>query len=230
MGTTSTFLKTRVSKPTLNKWSSGFTAVKKFAESENVPLIAVWSNGDACGHCINFEKALMDSAFTTWQKSSGCAFWFGCSSDKTTDDKYQGTGFNWTRNSKLTGYPFVRVYWKSGKVDTFESGDYWTGGSAKGASKMVSKLKTLLKNFKPGGSTPVTPTPEPSDGGCDNCNESGGCDNCSDDSCKDDWCADLSQVCENLDALAAKLKTTQTTLADAISALEKLRESCSYKS
>jgi len=57
--TTTTFLKSRVSTPTLNKWSSGFSAVKKFAESNDVPLIAVWSNGDACGHCINFEKSLM---------------------------------------------------------------------------------------------------------------------------------------------------------------------------
>ena len=56
---TDTFLKSRVAKPTLNKWSSGFTATKKFAETNDVPLIAVWSNGDACGHCTHFEKVCM---------------------------------------------------------------------------------------------------------------------------------------------------------------------------
>jgi hypothetical protein len=145
MGTTSTFLKSRVSKPTLGKWSSGFTAVKKYAESNNVPLIAVWSNGDACGNCVNFEKSISQSDFTKWMASSGCVFWFGCSSDKTKDDKFEGTGFTWARGGKLSGYPFCRVYWKSGKVDTYKSGNDWTGGTAKGGATFVKKLKDLLK-------------------------------------------------------------------------------------
>ena len=158
MGTTSSFLKKRVSKPTLGKWSSGFSAVKKYAEDNNVPLIAVWSNGDVCGHCVNFEKSIMESAFTTWQASSNCVFWFGCSSDTSKDDKTQGTGFTWTRNGKLTTYPFCRVYWKGGKVDTYKSGSDWTGGTAKGGATFVKKLKELLKNYKPGTTTTTTTT------------------------------------------------------------------------
>ena len=103
MGTTSTFLKSRVSKPTVGKWSSGFGAVKKYAEDNNVPIIGVWSNGDKCGYCTNFENTVMNSAFMKWMASSGCVFWFGCSNDKTTDDKHQGTGFTWVRNGRLTG-------------------------------------------------------------------------------------------------------------------------------
>ena len=143
--TTETFLKSRVSKPTLNKWSSGFTAVKEYAEKNNLPLIGVWSNGDACGHCVNFEKSLMTTEFLNWQKTSGCIFWFGCSSDKTTDDKTQGTGSKWAKNSKLTTYPFVRVYWKKGKVDSNASGSTWSGGTAKGGQKLVDKFKSGWK-------------------------------------------------------------------------------------
>ena len=102
--TTETFLKSRVNTPTVNKWSSGFTTVQKYAEKNNLPLIGCWSNGDACGNCINFEKTLMTSEFLNWQKTSGCVFWFGCSSDKTTDDKLQGTGSKWCKNSILLSY------------------------------------------------------------------------------------------------------------------------------
>lgn len=218
--TTTTFLKSRVSKPTLNKWSSGFSAVKKFAESNDVPLIAVWSNGDACGHCINFEKSLMQSAFTTWQKTSKCVFWFGCSSDKTADDKYQGTGFNWTRNSKLTLYPFVRVYWKSGKVDVAKSGDSWTGGTAKGGATFVKNLQSTLKNYKP-DSAPANTTPDPVDEDeCDNCNENGGC------------CHDLTEVCNAVDSISqnvAKLKTDFNASIDSLAKqLDDLKSKCSY--
>ena len=172
--TTTTFLKSRVSKPTVNKWSSGFTAVKKYADDNNLPLIGVWTNGDACGLCVNFEKTLMNSTFLNWQKTSGCVFWFGCSNDKTTDDKHQGTGFTWVRNGKLTTYPFVRVYWKKGKVDVAKSGNDWTGGGTSGAGKFVNSLKSLLNDFFPGCEEepakpePTTPTcPTCEDGSCD---------------------------------------------------------------
>lgn len=172
--TTETFLKSRVSKPTLNKWSSGFTAVKDYAEKNNLPLIGVWSNGDACGYCVNFEKSLMTTEFLDWQKTSGCIFWFGCSSDKTTDDKTQGTGSKWCKNSKLTTYPFVRVYWKKGNVDSNASGSTWSGGTAKGGQKLVDKFKSLLKDYKP-ECADCNETTTPTAGNCDNCGE-GDCD------------------------------------------------------
>lgn len=213
MGTTSTFLKKRVSKPTLGKWSSGFSAVKKYAESNNVPLIAVWSNGDACGHCVNFEKSIMESAFTTWQASSKCVFWFGCSSDKTADDKFEGTGFTWARNKKLTQYPFVRVYWKGGKVDTYKSGDDWTGGKATGGATFVKKLKDLLKNYKPTTTTTTvpeptpapTPTPEPETPVC----EGGNCGTCED--CE---CDELKEKVEELTSKVKELTTKVDELTD----------------
>lgn len=166
MGTTSTFLKSRVTKPTVGKWSSGFSAVKKYADEHQLPIIGVWSNGDACGHCIAFEKSCMQKAFTDWQKASGCVFWFGCSSDKSKDDKYEGTGFAWARDDKLTMYPFVRVWWKAGKVDKCESGDWWDGGSDKGGATIVKKMKSVLKNFTPAApAAPQTQTPAAPSGG-----------------------------------------------------------------
>lgn len=192
--TTKTFLKSRVSKPTLGKWSSGFSAVKKYAEDNDVPLIAVWSNGDVCGHCVNFEKSISQSDFTKWMASSGCVFWFGCSSDTSKDDKLQGTGFTWTRNGKLTTYPFCRVYWKSGKVDTCKSGSDWTGGTAKGGATFVKKLKNLLKNFKPGTTTTTTtPTPEP-----ETPTTGTTCENCSTDGCSKEECDKLKEQVKNL--------------------------------
>lgn len=221
MGTTSTFLKKRVSKPTLGKWSSGFSAVKKYSEDNNVPLIAVWSNGDACGHCVNFEKSVQETVFTSWQSSSKCVFWFGCSSDTSKDDKLQGTGFTWTRNGKLTTYPFCRVYWKAGKVDEYKSGSDWTGGSAKGGATFVKKLKELLKNYKPG--TAATTTTTTTDDSCSGGSCTTTCENCGTGNCDE-----LKKQIENLTAANEKLqkgietiKTKWSVLLEDVEELEK---------
>ena len=60
------FLKQRVSKPAMNKWSSGFTKTKEFAVKNKVPLIAVWSEGDNCGHCANAMQSFMMQSFKNW--------------------------------------------------------------------------------------------------------------------------------------------------------------------
>ena len=215
---TEKLLKTRVSKPTLGKWSSGFTACKKYADDNKVPLIAVWSNGDSCGHCTTFETAVMNSAFTKWMASSKCVFWFGCSSDKTKDDKFEGTGFTWTRNSKLTTYPFVRVWWKAGKVDKYDSGDYWDGKSSKGYNTFISKLKTLLKNYKPETPAPApepvpepepTPAPAPEPGTNEN--------DCTDGNCS----FDDNQ--KKVDELVSKTKDVESKLAALEAELDALK-------
>ena len=119
-------------------------------------------------------------------------FWFGCSSDKTTDDKHQGTGFTWGRNGKLTTYPFVRVYWKKGKVDVAKSGNDWTGGGTSGAGKFVNALKSLLKDFCPNcGEEPAKPEPTPTP-------TTPTCPTCEDGSCSDGSCDDLKKEIEVL--------------------------------
>lgn len=172
MATTAKFLKLRAAESATIKtgqWHAGFSKMKKYAESKGIPLIAVWSNGDACGHCIMFEEVLMKKIFKTWQSSSGCAFWFGCSSDKTKDDKFEGTGFMWCyNNGAVKQYPMVRVYWKKGKIDKSYSGGKLTGDSNKdaNATKLVKNLKSVLKGFTPTVEpTPAPePTPEPDEG------------------------------------------------------------------
>ena len=217
---TDKLLKTRVSKPTLGKWSSGFTAVKKYADSNNIPLIAVWSNGDACQHCINFETAVMNSTFTKWMASSKCVFWFGCSSDKTADDKFEGTGFTWVRNGKLKTYPFVRVYWKSGKVDKCESGDYWIDSSAKGYNAFIKKLNSLLKNYKPDEASKPTEETKPSTNESDNCpgcstDDCPGCStDCSDGSCSVDCSKQLAAAAKSVSELTDSVDAAIKTLND----------------
>lgn len=216
---TETFLKDRVSTPTLDKWSSGFTAVKKFAEDKNVPLIGVWSNGDACGYCKKFETVCMDPVFKNWMSTSGCAFWFGYSGDKSADDKLNGTGCTWARTTskgKLTTFPFVRVYWKSGNVDQAASGNSWINSSSTGAAYFVKKLQTLLKDYKPS-------TNESCNGG--SCNDNG----CDSDCSSGDCCTDILDICSKISAAKAKVADAMASLQDAAKVLDAVESSCTLK-
>ena len=70
-GPTADFLKSVLGKSaaaTPGRWNSDFNKCKKYCEDNGVPFVAVWSNGDACGHCTAFEKACEKSYFKTWQK------------------------------------------------------------------------------------------------------------------------------------------------------------------
>ena len=151
---TSTLIKQRAAKTAAVKpgqWHADFSTVKKYADSKNIPLLAVWSNGDACGHCVAFEKCLLETKFKDWQKTSGVAMWIGFGSDTSKEDKRDGTGYNfaWGAKKNLKLFPFVRLYWKKGKVDVCKTGDDWTGGTgnAKGAEKLVKALKSALKGY-----------------------------------------------------------------------------------
>lgn len=145
----------------LGQWHADFKTVKNFALGKKVPLLAVWSNGDSCGHCIAFEQCLMDSKFKTWAKTSGVAMWIGFGTDKSSEDKFEGAGFKFARKDTLTAYPFVRLYWREGKVDLCKSGGKLTGDTSKGAAKLVSAFKTALKNYCPDCEPTPTPAPEP---------------------------------------------------------------------
>lgn len=168
MGTTTNFLKLRSTDSAIKpgQWHNGFSAVKKYAESQKIPLVAVWSNGDKCGHCVNFEESAMNSTFKNWQKTSQCVFWFGYYGDTSKDDKFEGTGFKWCYNKgKVKQYPFVRVYWTAGKVDVTKTGDDLTGKNvkpAKGGQNLVASLKKILKGYNPDAVTPDT-KPEPAE-------------------------------------------------------------------
>jgi len=151
-GPTATLIKTRSSakaEVVPGKWHAGFAACKKYALENQVPLIAVWSNGDACGHCVTFEEAVNTSTFKNWMKTSGCVFYFIYSGDGG-DGKVDSTVFSWIRK-KNTAYPLVRIYWPAGGVDIATVGDTIDGkrNGATGAKNAIAYFKSKLKKFSP---------------------------------------------------------------------------------
>ena len=117
-GETSKLLKARLSSGSAAKagvWLSNFSKAKNYAVDNGLPLIAVWSNGDSCGHCVTFESACNSSYFRKWMASSGMVFYFTHSGE--SQGAVGGSIFHWCRKNKNTSYPFVRIYWPDGKVD-----------------------------------------------------------------------------------------------------------------
>lgn len=137
----------------LGKWHEDFAKVKKYANNNKVPMLAVWSNGDKCGHCVNFNKCILSSTFKKWQKTSGVAFWIGFGSDTYAPNQHGGEGYKFAKDGSLITFPFVRLYWKAGKVDVAKSGDDWDGGTGDGGATLVKNLKKYLKNYTPGESS-----------------------------------------------------------------------------
>lgn len=124
-GATKDLLKTRDGYGTPVRqgvWHAGLDETKAFAEKGGYPLLAVWSNGDDCSHCVNFEQNVTSKAFRDWMAQSGIVFMFAYSGDPGKDGKPQGASQSastgeWCRNSKLTTFPFVRLRWvQNGKV------------------------------------------------------------------------------------------------------------------
>ena len=160
-GETATLVKTRIKadKPVvLNRWHADLAKCKDYAAKNGVPLIAVWSNGDACGHCVAFESSCNHKVFKDWMAKSGCVFLFVHSGDKNGGQGskpynfcYGGQGF----------FPLIRIYWYVNgkkKIDTYTDGDKLDGQKSgkTGATKTVAWLKKKLKGYtyKP---TPATP-------------------------------------------------------------------------
>lgn len=133
---------------TPGKWHAGFKKCKDYAVKNDVPLIAVWSNGDSCGHCVAFESSVNSSYFKSWMKTSGCVFYFIYSGDGG-DGAVGSSVFHWIRNNKNTAYPFVRIYWPKGKVDIATVGDTIDGNKdgTTGGKKAVAYFKDKLKKF-----------------------------------------------------------------------------------
>lgn len=159
-GQTATLLKTRRSAGSSvvpGYWHASFSKCKNYATSKGLPLIAVWSNGDSCGHCVAFESSCNSSYFKNWMKTSGCVFYFTYSGDGG-DGSIGSSVFHWIRKNKNTAYPFVRIYWPKGKVDVATVGDTIDGNrdGTTGGKKAVAYLKKKLSAFF---AKSVTPSP-----------------------------------------------------------------------
>ena len=170
---TTTLLKTRASYSaavTTGKWQSNFYKAKKYATDNKLPFIAVWSNGDSCGHCDMFEESVNSSYFRKWMANSGMVFYFtyyGDKGDGTTkkSGKKADNGavasdiFHWCRKNTQTSYPFVRIYWPAGNVDISTVGDKVDGkkDGTTGGKKAAAFFASKLSKFKP---TPVVVVPK----------------------------------------------------------------------
>ena len=147
---TATLLKARLSssaEATTGVWLANFSKAKAYATSEGVPFIAVWSNGDSCGHCTTFETACNSAYFKNWMKSSGCVFFFTYPGD--SKGNIGGTIFHWCRKNVNTAYPFVRIYWPDGGVDVATVGDKVDGkkGGKEGGQKVAAFIKSKCSKY-----------------------------------------------------------------------------------
>lgn len=151
-GPTATFMKQVLSKNAAareNYWHRDLDSAKAYAEKKKMPLVVVWSNGDACTHCTTWEANANTTKFKNYVKSSGIVWVFG----------YPGDGHQGARNSgkiykfaykNQTQFPLIRVYWPAGKIDKFATGDQTNGGGSKSANvtKQINYFKNLLKKYK----------------------------------------------------------------------------------
>lgn len=116
-------------------WHADLNKARDYAVANGLPLVAVWSNGDECAHCVAFENCIMSPAFRHWIVDSGIVFYFGVRNDSpygpTADGQegYHGSSFYWCcRNQNATmNWPYVRVYWPKGGVDVCHSGSWYDG-------------------------------------------------------------------------------------------------------
>lgn len=99
----------------IGQWHAGFSKVKSFADSSGLPLVSLWTSGPECRNCENTLGCICSPEFKTWMSDSGIVFYAGVgSADTSEDDKIFGAGFEWSRRSEVTNYPFLRIYWDGG--------------------------------------------------------------------------------------------------------------------
>ena len=124
----------------LGRWHSNLDNARAYAEANGVPLLAIWSNGDDCGHCKKWENNAISEPFEKWMKDSGIVFYFGYYGDPGKGTTL-GEWCYWCGrgNPQGTTLPLVRLYWKvngSVIVDRSANGDMVDGN--KGLVSMTS--------------------------------------------------------------------------------------------
>ncbi len=116
MGTTSNFIKLRSTKaPKVGEWNIDYNKALTQAKKEGKFIVTAWSNGDACGYCVNAEKCMVTDTFKNWLKKADAYFVFQYSGDK---DKGK-TLHDWIyTKTDLKYYPGFRVtlYDAAGKI------------------------------------------------------------------------------------------------------------------
>ena len=139
------------------QWHADLEKARSYAEEKGLPLIAVWSNGDFCQHCLIWEGCATSPVFVEWMKTSGIVFYFGYVKDgylnaagdfgggPSSDGKegYHGTSFYWcckNQNASLA-WPYVRFYWPKGGVDLV-----YTGSATDGEYAVKGGLPCMVRD------------------------------------------------------------------------------------
>ncbi len=133
----------RSANVTPGRWHADLEKARAYAVANGLPLMAVWSNGDFCQHCLVWEGCANSSVFVNWMKSSGIVFYFGYVKDgylnaagdfgggPSADGKegYHGQSFYWCCNNQNStmAWPYVRFYWPKGGVDQAYTGSAMSG-------------------------------------------------------------------------------------------------------
>lgn len=162
MGTTKDFIKLRSTEtPKVGEWNINYKTALAKAKKEGKFIVTAWTNGDACGDCVQAEKCMMTTTFKNWLKKQDAYFVFQCSADKDKGKTLQ----DWIyAKGGLKHFPGFRItlYDAKGKivVDKAIEGndlrDKKTG--ATGAKNMVAAIDAIFAK-KP--SVDPEPTPEP---------------------------------------------------------------------
>ena len=114
------------------RWHADLDKALAYANENGVPLVAIWSNGDNCGHCKKWENNAISEPFQTWMKDSGIVFYFGYYGDAGKGATL-GEWCYWCGNGNPGGktLPLVRLYWRKAngtlKVDRSADGDIVDG-------------------------------------------------------------------------------------------------------
>lgn len=144
------------------EWTSSFSAAKKYAEDNGVPLFILWSN-PGCAHCNSVKASCNQSDFVSWRKERKYIM-------VISEGDGSAKSFIKSLKGNLTGkYPYMGVYWPAGNVSyKFNGYPYnaiWSTGSTTQAKIMNcvdSKLAAWINGGgDPGQGTGVDPTPTP---------------------------------------------------------------------
>jgi hypothetical protein len=164
MGTTSDFVKLRSSKtPKVGEWNIDYKTALAKAKGEYKFIVTAWSNGDACGYCVNAEKCMLTATFKNWLAKQDAYFVFQYSGDKDKGKTLNEWIYN--KDTKLKYYPGFRVslYDKNGKMvfDQAIEGNKLRNSKtgAKGAEAMIENLEKMFAQKPQKEDTEPTPAP-----------------------------------------------------------------------
>ena len=160
MGTTSDFAKLRSTKtPKVGEWNIDYKTALSKAKKEGKFIVALWSNGDACGYCVAAEKCMMQAAFAGWMKSSDAYFVFQYSGDK---DKGKTLHDLIYKERKITQYPGFRITLYDPTTGKAVVDQYVTGNTARGSKTGATGAKNMVEYFKKVfAKAPAKPEPAP---------------------------------------------------------------------